>query len=49
MVNKKVVKHKNDINTHLRGQARGGPVSTHMPFRVKANPVAALLFLMDDL
>lgn len=49
MVKKKVLKHKNDINTHLCGQARGGPVSTHMPFRVKANPVAAFLFLMDDL
>lgn len=36
-------------NTHLYGQARGGLVGTHMPFRVIANSVAAFLFLTNDL
>lgn len=37
------------VNTHLYGQAGCGLIGTHMPFRVVANPVAAFLFLTNDL
>lgn len=37
------------VNTHLYREAWCGPVSTHVPFGVIADPVAAFLFLMYDL